>query len=121
MDVPNTDFAHAGTLEVVKAKGRIVVHGAHRPILVVYDRGRVFALDNRCPHMGFPASRRHDAQRHLPRDHLASPGAASATHRPPFLRRSRQRLVPLRSDFDRLSVAPIKLGQGRLGEIFLYM
>ena len=57
MDVPNTDFAHAGTLEEVKAKGRIVVHGAHRPILVVYDRGRVFALDNRCPHMGFPLDR----------------------------------------------------------------
>jgi nitrite reductase/ring-hydroxylating ferredoxin subunit len=35
----------------------MVVHGAHRPILVVYDRGRVFALDNRCPHMGFPLDR----------------------------------------------------------------
>jgi nitrite reductase/ring-hydroxylating ferredoxin subunit len=57
MDVPNTDFTLAGTLEEVKAKGRIVVHGAHRPILVVYDRGRVFALDNRCPHMGFPLDR----------------------------------------------------------------
>ena len=33
------------------------MHGAHRPILVVYDRGRVFALDNRCPHMGFPLDR----------------------------------------------------------------
>ena len=57
MDVPNTDFTLAGTLEEVKAKGRIVVHGAHRPILVVYDRGCVFALDNRCPHMGFPLDR----------------------------------------------------------------
>jgi hypothetical protein len=33
------------------------VHGGHRPILVVHDRGRVFALDNRCPHMGFPLDR----------------------------------------------------------------
>ncbi|MBV8095290.1 MAG: Rieske (2Fe-2S) protein [Acetobacteraceae bacterium] len=33
------------------------MHGGHRPILVVYDRGRVFALDNRCPHMGFPLER----------------------------------------------------------------
>ena len=41
----------------LKAKGRLVLHGAHRPILVVYDRGRVFALDNRCPHMGFPLDR----------------------------------------------------------------
>jgi hypothetical protein len=29
MDAPNTDFTLAGTLEEVKAKGRIVVHGAH--------------------------------------------------------------------------------------------
>ena len=34
-----------------------LVHGGHRPILVIYDRGRVFALDNRCPHMGFPLER----------------------------------------------------------------
>ena len=57
MNVPNTDFTLAGSLEELKAKGRLVVHGAHRPILVVYDRGRVFALDNRCPHMGFPLDR----------------------------------------------------------------
>jgi nitrite reductase/ring-hydroxylating ferredoxin subunit len=57
MDAPNKEFALAGTLEELKAKGRLVVHGRHRPILVIYDRGRVFALDNRCPHMGFPLER----------------------------------------------------------------
>jgi nitrite reductase/ring-hydroxylating ferredoxin subunit len=57
MDAPNTQFALAGSLEELKAKGRLVVHGSHRPILVIYDRGRVFALDNRCPHMGFPLER----------------------------------------------------------------
>ena len=57
MDVPNTDFALAGSLDELKAKGRLVMHGAHRPILVVFDRERVFALDNRCPHMGFPLDR----------------------------------------------------------------
>ena len=57
MDVPNADFTLAGSLEDLKAKGRLVVHGAHRPILVVHDRGGVFALDNRCPHMGFPLDR----------------------------------------------------------------
>ena len=41
----------------VYTKGRLVVHGSHRPILVIYDRGYVFALDNRCPHMGFPLER----------------------------------------------------------------
>jgi nitrite reductase/ring-hydroxylating ferredoxin subunit len=57
MDAPNKDFAFAGSLEELKAKGRLVMHGRHRPILVIYDRGRVFALDNRCPHMGFPLER----------------------------------------------------------------
>ena len=57
INVPNTNFTIAGTLDELKAKGRLVLHGAHRPILVVYDRGRVFALDNRCPHMGFPLDR----------------------------------------------------------------
>src|SRR6516225_5758546 len=57
MDAPNKQFALAGSLAELKAKGRLVVHGSHRPILVVYDRGRVFALDNRCPHMGFPLER----------------------------------------------------------------
>jgi nitrite reductase/ring-hydroxylating ferredoxin subunit len=57
MDVPTREFVLAGSLEELKAKGRLVLHGGHRPILVIYDRGRVFALDNRCPHMGFPLER----------------------------------------------------------------
>ena len=57
MDMPSKEFALAGTLEDLKIKGQLVVHGGHRPILVIYDRGRVFALDNRCPHMGFPLER----------------------------------------------------------------
>ena len=57
MDVANKEFVFAGCLDELKAKGRLVLHGGYRPILVVYDRGRVFALDNRCPHMGFPLER----------------------------------------------------------------
>src|SRR5215471_14712462 len=57
MDALSRDFVLAGSLEELKAKGRFVVHGDHRPILVIHDRGRVFALDNRCPHMGFPLER----------------------------------------------------------------
>jgi nitrite reductase/ring-hydroxylating ferredoxin subunit len=57
MDAPTAEFSLAGSLEELRAKGRLVVHGGHRPILVVYDRGRIFALDNRCPHMGFPLER----------------------------------------------------------------
>jgi nitrite reductase/ring-hydroxylating ferredoxin subunit len=57
MDAPNKEFVLVGSLEELKAEGRLVVQGGHRPILVIYDRGRVFALDNRCPHMGFPLER----------------------------------------------------------------
>ena len=38
MDAPSKEFALAGS-EELKAKGRLVVHGGHRPILVIYDRG----------------------------------------------------------------------------------
>jgi nitrite reductase/ring-hydroxylating ferredoxin subunit len=57
MDIAASDFVRAGTLEELNAKKRLVVHGRHRPILVVEENGRVFALDNRCPHMGFPLDR----------------------------------------------------------------
>jgi nitrite reductase/ring-hydroxylating ferredoxin subunit len=57
MDMPISNFVRAGTLDELKAMGRIVVRGRHRPILLVYDNERVFALDNRCPHMGFPLDR----------------------------------------------------------------
>ena len=51
------EFLRAGTIQELKSKGRLVVRGGHRPILVVEDRSRIFALDNRCPHMGFPLDR----------------------------------------------------------------
>src|ERR1700731_143088 len=57
MDTTTSDFVHAGSLDELKAKGRLVVHGRHRPILLVEEGGHVFALDNRCPHMGFPLER----------------------------------------------------------------
>src|SRR4051812_28704660 len=57
MDMPTSDFVRAFSLAELKATGRLVLHGRHSPILVVYDGGPVFALDNRCPHMGFPLDR----------------------------------------------------------------
>jgi hypothetical protein len=44
MNAPSREFALVGRLDELKAKGRLVVHGPHRPILVIFDRGRVFAL-----------------------------------------------------------------------------
>ena len=46
-----------GPLDELKAKGMMVVGGGACPLLVVHDRGGVFALDNRCPHLGFPLHR----------------------------------------------------------------
>jgi nitrite reductase/ring-hydroxylating ferredoxin subunit len=57
MQPSSPEFVRAGTLEELKAKGRLVVHGQHRPILLVHADGHVFALDGRCPHMGFPLDR----------------------------------------------------------------
>jgi nitrite reductase/ring-hydroxylating ferredoxin subunit len=57
MDAPNTELAFAGSLSELQAKGRLVLRGRSLPILVLYENGSVFALDNRCPHMGFPLER----------------------------------------------------------------
>ena len=53
----NAKFVRACALAELNVKGRLVVRGSHRPILVVSDRSRVYAFDNRCPHMGFPLDR----------------------------------------------------------------
>ncbi len=53
----SVEFLYAGTLDELKRKGRMVVRGPHRPIFVISERDRVYALDNRCPHMGFPLDR----------------------------------------------------------------
>jgi hypothetical protein len=37
MDVPSREFVLAGSLEELKAKGRLVLHGCHHPILVICD------------------------------------------------------------------------------------
>jgi nitrite reductase/ring-hydroxylating ferredoxin subunit len=50
-------FVRLCTLAELNAKGRLLVRGSHRPILVVVDQGHVYAFDNRCPHMGFPLDR----------------------------------------------------------------
>ena len=47
----------AALAEELKAAGMIVVRGTRCPLVVLYDDGKVFALDNRCPHLGFPLHR----------------------------------------------------------------
>ena len=57
MGKASEQFIRVGMLEKLKAKGWVVVSGKRCPLLVVYDNGRVHALDNRCPHLGFPLHR----------------------------------------------------------------
>src|ERR1051326_8896138 len=51
------DFIRVAPLEEVQRKGVMVVRGADRPIAVFFHEGEVSAVDNRCPHMGFPLHR----------------------------------------------------------------
>ena len=41
MDNTTSDFVRAGSLEDLRAKGRLVVHGRHRPVLLVQEGGQV--------------------------------------------------------------------------------
>ena len=49
-----TDMLRAGSLADLQEKGCLVVHGPDRPIAVFWHDGQARAVDNRCPHMGFP-------------------------------------------------------------------
>ena len=57
MNKPATQQLNAGTLEQVKQRGCTVVTGGGHAIAVFFHEGQVHAVDNRCPHMGFPLER----------------------------------------------------------------
>jgi nitrite reductase/ring-hydroxylating ferredoxin subunit len=57
MSIAAPSLIRVETLDELKRKGVIVVRGADRPIAVYVDNGRVSAVDNRCPHLGFPLHR----------------------------------------------------------------
>ena len=45
------------TVDELQSTGTKLVSAEGRTILVIADQGNVYALDNRCPHMGFPLQR----------------------------------------------------------------
>lgn len=51
------DSHPVGTLEELKHKGYLSVTAQGHDVVVFYNEGKAYALDNRCPHMGFPLSR----------------------------------------------------------------
>lgn len=50
-------YVAAGTVGEVRAKGVVLVKGDGVTIAVFADGDRITAVDNRCPHMGFPLHR----------------------------------------------------------------
>src|SRR5262245_22797160 len=51
------DLIRVGTLDELRQRGCTVVSGGSHVIAVYYHDGHVYAVDNRCPHMGFPLDR----------------------------------------------------------------
>src|ERR1700694_3733892 len=47
-------FLRVATLRDLVPDEGMLVHIAGRTIVLVLHQGQVYALDNRCPHMGFP-------------------------------------------------------------------
>src|SRR5712691_8449139 len=50
-------LVHAASLGEVRSAGRLVVHLDRHTICLFADGNEVYAVDNRCPHMGFPLHR----------------------------------------------------------------
>lgn len=47
-------YVRAASLADVQAKGSLLVHLEKQAIALFYSDDQVYAIDNRCPHMGFP-------------------------------------------------------------------
>ena len=59
----------------LKERGCVVITGGGHTIAVFYHDSQVYAVDNRCPHMGFPLDR-GSVSRHSP-DRTTFPGYSS--------------------------------------------
>lgn len=57
MAVEDTEYVQIASLAELEAEGRTVVSSDGRPIALFHHEGEVYAVDNRCPHMGFPLTR----------------------------------------------------------------
>ena len=57
MNRPARGLINAGPLAQIKEQGCTVVTGGGHAIAVFFHDGQVHAVDNRCPHMGFPLER----------------------------------------------------------------
>src|SRR5438552_12131937 len=53
----SNEFVRAGTVDELVRHGRRVITVGRTPVLVLWHEDAFHALDNRCPHMGFPLSK----------------------------------------------------------------
>lgn len=51
---PTTHYVRAARLAEVEATGSLLVNLEKHTIALFFSDGKVYAIDNRCPHMGFP-------------------------------------------------------------------
>jgi nitrite reductase/ring-hydroxylating ferredoxin subunit len=50
-------WARVAGLAELERKGVVTATVGGRPVAVFFERGQIYAVDNRCPHMGFPLSK----------------------------------------------------------------
>jgi nitrite reductase/ring-hydroxylating ferredoxin subunit len=57
LETKSGNFVRAARLDDVRAAGRTSVRVAGHSLALFFHGGKVHAVDNRCPHMGFPLHR----------------------------------------------------------------
>ncbi|HEV8309379.1 MAG TPA: Rieske (2Fe-2S) protein [Methylomirabilota bacterium] len=57
MATHDPQLIRVGKLQELQARGCVVVSAGAHGVAVFWHEGRAWAVDNRCPHMGFPLSR----------------------------------------------------------------
>ena len=72
MATQSAEPIRVGSIDELKTGGCRVVTGVGHAVAVFYHDGRVYAVDNRCPHLGFPAWLRRP--RPMPPQPLPAPG-----------------------------------------------
>jgi nitrite reductase/ring-hydroxylating ferredoxin subunit len=50
-------YTRVASLAELQRAGSLVVHGGRHGVALFYHEDEIYAVDNRCPHMGFPLSR----------------------------------------------------------------
>ncbi|WP_436903193.1 Rieske (2Fe-2S) protein [Halovenus halobia] len=53
----STNYTHVTDVAALQDEGREVVSADGQSVVLFYHEGSVYAVDNRCPHMGFPLSK----------------------------------------------------------------